>query len=102
LALDKRKEIITIMIKKSYSKVVYGQTLDFPNACFEITYLSGTKENIIIVVNIYDNLEKKNLLDTKSYNYKPDLSDNTPNNFYQGYAYLKSLPEFIDAIDLDN
>lgn len=41
----------------------------------------------------------ENMLLIKSYAYTPDVTPGAENNFKQGYEYLKTLAEFMNAVD---
>lgn len=75
-----------------------SETVMFENAYYKIKNLEGNKNKINIEIGIYEG-KGKNLLETKQYNFIPDLSDNSENFIKQGYEYLKSLDEYEQALD---
>lgn len=87
-------------LQKVYTKEVFGQTLSFPAAYFEIVFLSGTKDMITIQLNAYDDSQKANLIDQFSFSFTPDTSANAKDIFTQGYDYIKSIAEFSGAVDV--
>ena len=73
----------------------FGDTVVFNNAYFKITSISGDKNSITIYVSCFK--EKDNLcIKTDAYSFTPTMEDNF---IKQGYEYIKSLPEYTDAID---
>lgn len=75
-----------------------------PNAYHRIENVSGNKSNLAIQVNSYISQQAYNEgvapLDAKLYNFVPDTTDTAVNFIKQGYEHLKTLPEFIGAIDV--
>ncbi len=86
-------------LSKKYAIDVYGKSLEFDNAYIEIISLNGTKDNMSMIVKVYDSSEKVNVIDTKYYSYIPTESDTSLNNFKQGYEFLKTLDEYKDVTD---
>jgi len=87
-------------LQKEFIKNIFGRSLVFPEAYFQITYLSGSKNNFDIQVTVYDSIQKMYVVDQKSYSYIPNIKDTNTNSFKEGYDYLKSLPALEDALDL--
>lgn len=74
----------------------FGDTVVFNNAYFKITLINGDKNNIDIYVSC--SKEKDGLhIKMNSYSFTPNLGGD--NFIKQGYEYLKSLPEYADAVD---
>lgn len=87
-------------LKNQYTQEVYGKQLVFLDAYFQVTYLSGDKNNIGVILTIYDGIQKNNVIDQKNYTFKPDISFNSHNYHRQFYEYAKTLPEFEGATDV--
>ena len=73
------------------------------NAYIRIDTVSGYKGGIIISVNSYVSAEAynngKDYIEQRIYSFVPNVADDAPNFIRQGYDYLKTLPEFEDAMD---
>lgn len=65
----------------------------------QITGIQGNKENITLVLSVYKDSTKNNLLTTKNYTFTPSVIDDSTNFIQQGYDYLKTLDEFKNATD---
>jgi hypothetical protein len=65
--------------------------------------LSGSKELLYIQLHWYIDqearLNKKQPVGIKSFTFSPSVDADSENFIKQGYEYLKTLPEFSDAID---
>ena len=68
------------------------ESFDF-NCYVKVENISGSKDNLVALVSFTsDKIKGK-----KSYEFSPNLEGN--NFIAQAYEYLKSLPEFVGAID---
>lgn len=78
--------------------------LALTNAYIRIDKQSGTKEQIDLRVRTYVSREAKDNLkqwaDESIYSFVPLVDDGSVNFIKQGYEYLKTLPEFLTAIDV--
>lgn len=70
------------------------------NAYIAITNCKGNKEEVQITVGIYKDSRKTVPIEVKLYSFIPNLSTSSENFIKQGYEYLKTLPEYADAIDI--
>lgn len=63
----------------------------------------GNKSNLTFFVGYYINQqafeEGKSLVKQESFTFESSVEDDAPNDIRQCYEYLKTLPEFDDAID---
>ena len=73
----------------------FSEDSTFPNAYFRIDWLEGSKHFITIKVGTYKTNELFKIAEN-NFSFVPTLNDNF---IKQGYEYLKTLPEFADAID---
>lgn len=68
-----------------------------------VNAVGGNKTQAVIEVKYYVSSALKEegnphfLL--KNYNFVPSVDDDSPNFIKQGYEYIKTLPEFANAID---
>lgn len=73
------------------------------DAYIRIDTVNGYKGAITISVNSYvsqqDFIDGKSYLEQKFYTFTPNVTPDADELWTQGYEYLKSLPEFVDAID---
>lgn len=58
--------------------------------------ISGNKDSILFILNTYNSQGGKVLFNSE-YSFTPDLDDS--NFIKQAYEYLKTLPEFANAVD---
>lgn len=86
-------------LSKTIIKNIFGEELTLENAYIKIDSIQGDKNNIEFRVQMF-NKTKEYLIDERFYNFIPDVLENSPNFIKQGYEYLKTLPEFQDAVDV--
>lgn len=83
--------------------VVLSNGLTANNAYIRIDTVSGYKGGLDISLNSY--LTKQGFengmgyLEQKIYHFIPSVDDGSSNFIKQGYEYLKTLPEYSDAVD---
>ncbi|MEK4157591.1 hypothetical protein NYE27_21080 [Paenibacillus sp. FSL R10-2779] len=74
------------------------------NAYARIEGMSVTKESIMFGLVYYADkqaaVSDKSFVAFEQYYFVPSVADNAPNYHKQGYEYLKTLPEFVDAVDI--
>ena len=70
-----------------------------------IEYFEGTQEMIKLDVKAYISKEAKengmSPLDQNFVTFKPNLSKDSPNYHQQGYEYLKTMPNYKNAINIE-
>lgn len=87
--------------------IVAGITLQngihVQNAYVRISGVQGNKDNMFVSVDYYvsqqafqDGLSP---VTRKTFEFVPSVAEDAPNFIKQGYEYLKTLPEFLIAID---
>lgn len=74
----------------------FGDTSVFNNPYIAIKKIEGYKDNILINV-IFKKAKDNVVLKQEYYSFAPALEGD--NFIKQAYLYLKTLPEFADAID---
>lgn len=84
-------------LKRSLTKNIYGQDIEFKDVYFNIFNVDGDKALIKLSVSAHSN---GHLLETKEYNFVPSVDDGASNFYKQGYEYLKTLPEYASAVDV--
>jgi hypothetical protein len=70
------------------------------NAYARIDSVNGTKNHLSLMVSFYN--KSNNLMivaHQNAYEFEPSINNDAQNFIKQGYDYLKTLPEFADAID---
>jgi hypothetical protein len=68
------------------------------SGCYaKITYISGDKNAINMVVTLYKSYTTQTVLETKNYSFVPTVTDSATNFIKQGYEYLKTLSDFSSA-----
>lgn len=86
-------------LKKTTTKSVCGQELTFHNSYNKIVYVAGNKENVDFTLATLDE-NQEYTINEESYSFVPNIAENSQNFIKQGYEYLKSLPEFVGAVDV--
>ena len=76
------------------------KTVTLNDSYVKILSVEGNKSTIILNVGFYKKEDKSQLIQTKQYEFSPDVSNSSDNFIKQGYEYLKTLPEFSGAIDV--
>ena len=83
--------------------IILNNGLTINSAYIRVDTVNGYKGDLQISVNSYisqqDFNEGKVYLIQKFYNFVPSVEDNAYNFIKQGYEYLKTLPEYEDAVD---
>lgn len=75
----------------------FGDTVVFNNAYYKIDSIGGNKNNLFFTISLFK--EKNGLyINDKQYKFIPNL-ESDDNFIKQAYLYLKTLPEYADAID---
>lgn len=69
------------------------------NTYHQISAVNGNKNGLELCVKVYENEQKENLLTVKKYTFTPSVAVGSTNFIQQGYEYLKTLPEYADAVD---
>jgi hypothetical protein len=80
---------------KSLTIDSYLGNISFDNAYIKVESISGNKEQVEGMV-IISSEDRKKILFSSFYNFIPNMEDNF---IKQAYLYLKTLPEYADAID---
>ena len=74
----------------------FSGQLSIDKAYWKINLISGNKDGIMIFIEAYDSKGGQTLL-SKQYPFTPSLEGD--NFIKQAYQFLKTLPEFSDAVD---
>ncbi|MEK4697922.1 hypothetical protein MKX31_28740 [Bacillus sp. FSL M8-0063] len=79
-----------------------GITLD--GAYMKITNINGNKETLDLSICFYVNYqackEGKTPVEYANHKFKPSVAPVSDNFLKQGYLFLKTLPEFLNALDV--
>jgi hypothetical protein len=82
----------------------FGENITFKNTYIKVVEISGTKDILFATYSIYKQkptsdvkLTMQMLLENRNITFSLDLEG--PNPIKQAYQFLKSLPEFADAVD---
>lgn len=65
-----------------------------------IDYIEGSKDVIKFRLGVYKDSSKEKLISTDHYSFTPNTDAGSENFIKQGYEYLKTLPDFTNAIDV--
>jgi hypothetical protein len=74
----------------------FGIEVTIPNVYIKIVRVDGAKENMSATVYCYKN-QSSDCLKQSTHSFQPTLDGN--NFIAQGYAHIKTLPEFAGATD---
>ena len=77
----------------------FGTESVLENVYVQITHLQGNKDLMQADANLFPTVdgEKGESIQTRRISFTPDLDGS--NFIQQAYEYLKTLPEFADAVD---
>lgn len=64
-----------------------------------VNTIEGTKDKIEFKVYVYTDETKECVLDIKHYSFTPVVDQDSYNFIKQAYLYMKTLPEYEDAVD---
>lgn len=87
-------------LQKEYILNIYEKKVVFNDAYFKVTHIVGNKENMDIQLSVFKDPTKNITIGSSTYSFVPSVDDNSENFIKQGYDYLKTLPEFSDAVDI--
>lgn len=82
--------------KQVTMKSNFGDDVSFPEAYVKVENVAGNKQELRVEVFVYKK-QGEQVIDRKGYSFNPNL--NGINFIAQAYEYLKTLPEFADAVD---
>lgn len=74
--------------------------VNFQGCYIQIINVTGNKEKVDIDVATFSDSTKQNIINTTSYSFVPTVGVDADDFIKQGYEYLKTLPEYADAIDI--
>ena len=85
-------------LKKSMVKTVDGfdGTLSVTDAYWKIINISGDKNELSVVIQAFNGEQQ---VGGYAGSFVPSVDENAENFIRQAYLYLKTLPEFEDAVD---
>lgn len=69
------------------------------NALWRIDSIVGNKTCMLLNVSIYKDETVEQVIGRQSFDFTPSVESASKNIFAQGYAHLKTLPEFAGATD---
>ena len=84
--------------QQNYADIIEKQQI-YPAAYLQITNIEGNKNKVKLLLTIYADSTKASVVDYKYYTFTPSVDLGSTNFIQQGYEYLKTLPEFADAVD---
>lgn len=76
---------------------VYNTEVVLPNAYHKICRINGNQDEMYIEITAYTDQTKTKEIIKKTFLFVPNLEGK--NFIAQSYDYLKTLPEFADAVD---
>lgn len=99
MALTK-KMLITTYYQNPVNKAdVITKDVEYTNAYIQVASVGGTKNSVAIKVNVFENASKEKLVEIYDYRFTPSVAIGSTNFIQQGYEYLKTLPEYAEAVD---
>ena len=99
MALTKKynKVLTYCNIEEATDTIEVNKTFD--EAYIKITNVEGNKNKIMLQVCIYKDCNKEEIVSIKKYAFTPSVAEGSTNFIQQGYEYLKTLPEYAEAVD---
>ena len=88
----------TYQNKQDYKDTIKKQEV-YPNAYFQIVFVNGNKNRMRIDIQVFSDSTKQEKVASAIRFFTPSVADSSTNFIQQGYEYLKTLPEFADAVD---
>ena len=85
------------IIKNDVPDVIEKQ-VEYPTSYAMIKNVSGNKSKISLNVVFYADKSKEQIIEHQQYTFTPSVADGSTNFIQQGYEYLKTLPEFAEAL----
>lgn len=85
-------------LMKTYITDFYGTPVQIANAYYQVATLNGSKSMQQIFVSVFNNAQKDKQIEVLTYSFVPNL-ESSENFIAQAYNYLKTLPEFANAVD---
>lgn len=86
------------------NNVVLNNGMSAETSYARIDSIGGSKDGLTFSLNYYLDqqsfIEGKEYLKSEQHTFVPSVADDAQNFIKQGYNYLKSLPDFADAIDV--
>ena len=76
----------------------FGGAVVLPKTYCRVTMVVGNKTHLVFDVEVLNN-EKDRLFLTQKYNFAPLVEPGSANFIEQAYNHLKTLPEYVGAID---
>lgn len=86
-------------LEKTVTVSAYGQELTFEKSYSRITYMAWNKDAATFTLTTFD-ADQVNVIEEKTYSFVPSVEDGALNFVKQAYEYLKTLPEFVGAVDV--
>ena len=103
MALQIKKEKTNVYqcfgIIKNHMPDMIEKQVKYPASYAMIESVNGDKTKINLWVAFYADNSKEQTIEHKQYSFTPSVADGSTNFIQQGYEYLKTLPEFADAVD---
>lgn len=101
MALKLNYTVSDILINQRTQEATRVTSETVKDAYWCITHIKGDKSRIKIIISIYRNGTKQaeDFLGVAEYNFTPNVDLGSTNFIQQGYEYLKTMPEFSDAVD---
>lgn len=83
--------------------IILNNNIEVKGAYIKIDTISGFKGGLDIGVNFYVSQQSfllgKGYVERKEYSFIPSVEDDSDNFIKQGYEYLKTLDEYVNALD---
>ena len=83
-------------LKKNITIQFLGTNVVVPDAYMKIARIDGSKERLRVTVEVKDKKDGQSL-STHTHQFEPSLDGD--NFIRQGYVFIKTLPEYADAVD---
>lgn len=83
-------------LQKNITAAAFGQEIQIADCYIRVSRLDGEKTSLNFSV---DYLNGAAFVKREVFQFCPSVDNDAPNFIKQAYEYLKTLPEFADAVD---
>jgi len=83
----------------SFTPTGLSSSVEVKDAYHKIVSVTGGKKALDVILAVYESSTSVSPLWEQKFTFKPSVETGSDNFLAQAYTYLKTLPEFADAVD---